>query len=411
MTDYAKISPKIGHKNWLAAITHDDGQFASDGGGKSTLMLAAPGKGKTTLLCQSAQISKYVHGNKHDFIQALVQGEPLDNFKVFLETVIWRIRDFDAFANIIPENWMHSFPEWRSSVKKMHIWIHEDDHPIFYCYNYKKQPLPIKNLPPVEFYKDADDLMRRLHWGAINAVLEPQTYHLSEMLIQKLREKKMDYDDDTIEDMQGEDEDDEDDGRYRKRKRPVATRGRSARGRRRKEVRGSRDDYAKREVSPAYFWFDLIHTAMEANKTRHVHFCIDEWDDIAEARSEGDIWKLLDDLASDWKTLRKSNISAELSTHQTDYVDWRILKRIDYFIWMKGAIVHPSYSMLREQSIVSNLPMGTFIIEEKKVNFGIETFDKIPRKQPDVRIDGLKGQTPRLTLNQANEILKTMCEA
>lgn len=409
MTDYTKISPKIGHKNWLSAITHDDGQFASDGGGKSTLLLSSPGKGKSTLLCQSAAVSKYVHGSKHDFLKAFIDGEPLDNFKVFLETVIWRIRDFDAFANIIPQNWMASFPQWGSSVKEMYVWIHEDDHPIFYSLNHKKQPIAVKNLPPINYYKGADDLMRRLKWGAINAVLEPQTYHLSDMLIQKLREKKMDYDDDAVEEMQAHEDDGEDEGRYRKRRRPQATRGRSARAHR--EVRGSYQDYSKREISPAYFWFDMIHTAMEANKTRHIQFCIDEWDDIAEARSEGDIWKLIDVLASDWKTLRKSNISAQLSTHQTDYVDWRILKRIDYFIWMKGAIVHPSYSMLREQSIVSNLPMGTFIIEEKKVNFGIETFDKIPRKQPDVRIDGLKGQTTRLSLSQANEILKTMCEA
>ena len=106
-------------------------------------------------------------------------------------------------------------------------------------------------------------------------------------------------------------------------------------------------------------------------------FCIDEWDDIAEARSEGDVWKLIDVLASDWKTLRKSNISAQLSTHQTDYVDWRILKRIDYFVWMKGATIHPAYSMITSQNIVSDLPMGLFLIEERKISFGRQPFDKL----------------------------------
>lgn len=404
MTDYSKISSKLGHKLWLSSIIHDDGQFASDGGGKSTVYLSSPGKGKSTLMCQGAAVCKYVHGSKHDFIRSFTEGEPLDNYKVFLETVIWRIRDFDAFANIIPQNWMTSFKGWSASVKELHLWVHEDDDVIFYAFNHKKQPIPVKNLPPIEYYKDADDLMRRLHWGAINAVLEPQTYHLSPLLIQRLREKKMEVDEETE---QQEERDDLAYRRKRERKKPVAERERVT-----KKVRkGTMNDYANREISPAYFWFDLIHTALEANKTKHLQFCIDEWDDIAEARSEGDVWKLIDVLAQDWKTLRKSNISTHLSTHQTDYVDWRILKRIDYFIWMKGAIIHPSYSMLTAQHLISNLPMGHFIIEEKKVSFGIETFDKIPYNQPTVRIDGLKGQSLRLTPSQAQVILKTMCEA
>lgn len=405
MTDYSKISAKIGHKHWLSSIIHDDGQFASDGGGKSTVYLASPGKGKSTLMCQAAEVSKFVYGSKHDFIKDFVAGEPLDSYKVFLETVIWRIRDFDAFGNLAPQNWLNSFKGWQASVKELHLWVHEDDlNIIFYAFNHKKQPMPVKNLPPVEYYKDADDLTRRLHWGAINAVLEPQSYHLSPLLIQKLREKKMDMDEET--EQENEREELQNARRAEKRK-PLKDRQRVSK----KVHRGTTADYQHREVSPAYFWFDLIHTVLEANKTRHVHFCIDEWDDIAEARSEGDVWKLIDVLAQDWKTLRKSNISTHLSTHQTDYVDWRILKRIDYFIWMKGAIIHPSYSMLNAQHLVSNLPMGTFLIEEKKVSFGIETFDKIPYNQPNVRIDGLKGQSLRLTESQAKIILKTMCEA
>ena len=406
MTDYSRISSKLGHKHWLCSIIHDDGQFASDGGGKSTTYLSSPGKGKSTLMAQSAQLSKYVHGGKMDFINPFVAGEDVSDFKIFLETVIWRIRDFDALGNIIPENWANSFKNWTSPIKKLHLWVHEDDDVVFYALNHKKQPIPVKNLPPIEYYKSADELMSRLHWGAINAILEPQTYKLSHMLIQKLREKRMDVNEDTE-----DDETREDLNRKRKeeRKKPFAKRERIPKKKR--GGRGTASDYENREVSPAYFWFDMIHTAMEANKTKHIQFCIDEWDDIAEARSEGDVWKLIDVLASDWKTLRKSNISTHLSTHQTDYIDWRILKRIDYFIWMKGAIIHPTYSMINSQNIISDLPVGKFIIEEKKVSFGIEDFNKIPYSQPTLRIDGLKGQTLRLTADQANVIMRTMAEA
>jgi hypothetical protein len=318
--------------------------------------------------------------------------------------VIWRVRDFDAFSNIIPENWENSFRngEWCNGIKKLHLFVHEDDDLLFYAYNYKKQPIPIKNLPVIERYKDADDVMHKLHWGAINAIVEPQTYHLSATLIQKLREKKMDQ----------SDVDDRTEEIKKDKKREADNRKKGiAEPRTKNKTKAILTEYERREVNPAYFWFDLIHTAMESNRLRHLTICIDEWDDIAEARSEGDVWKLIDILASDWKTLRKANISTHLSTHQTDYVDWRILKRIDYFIWMKGAQVHPSYSMITARQVISDLPMGKFIIESRLISFGQEDFGKIPRSQPAVRIDGLKGQILRLTGRDVARIVDSMAEA
>lgn len=399
MTDYSRISSKIGHKHWISANTHDDGQFASDGGGKSKLSLSAPGKGKSTLMCIDAQTCRYINGSKHDFVETFATEGDCSKFKVYLETVIWRVRDFDAFSNIIPQNWYASFQKAGiplSSVKDVHLFVHEDDDLIFYSYNHKKQPIPVANLPPIERYTDADDIMKKLHWGAINAVVEPQTYRLGYTMIQKLREKKMD---------QSDDEDLTEEIQKEKKKQ-----GKS-KGSRKKVAKNIMTEYERREVSPAYFWFEMIHTAMESNQLKHINFCIDEWDDIAEARSEGDVWKLIDILASDWKTLRKANISTHLSTHQTDYVDWRILKRIDYFIWMKGAVIHPAYSMINRQNIVSDLPMGTFIIEQRMISFGLDTFHKIPFSQPTVRIDGLKGQILRLSNTDANKIMNTMAEA
>ena len=394
MTDYSRISAKLGNEHWLSSIIHDDGQFASDGGGKTTGSFSAPGKGKSTLMALTAQMCKYVNGSKKDLIHDLSTEQDISSYKIYLETVIWRVRDFDAFANIIPQNWMTSFKgRWKATVKDFHLFVHVDDDLLFYAYDHKKRVIPIRNLPPIERYSDSDDLMRKLHWGAINAVVEPQTYKLSQILIQKLREKKMDVSED-------DDREEETDKRMKDRPRGV-----------KKSTRTTQTEYERREVSPAYFWFDLIHVAMRSNKTKHIMFCIDEWDDIAEARSEGDVWKLIDVLASDWKTLRKSNISAQLSTHQTDYVDWRILKRIDYFIWMKGATIHPAYSMITSQNIVSDLPMGLFLIEEPKISFGRQPFDKIPYSQPTVRIDGMKGQPQQLAPSEVKMLLKELVEA
>lgn len=392
MTDYSKISTHLGQVLWQNSITHDNGQFAQDGGGKSTLLLGQPGKGKSTLLCYKAQMSRCMHnGSKIPLVGDIVAKNDLSQYagKVFQETVIWRARDMDSFANIIPCNWFNSFKGSMGATKDMCLWVHEKDtHIIFYSYNHKRQEICINGLPAPRFYTDAENLIKHLEWGKINVVLEPQTYHLSPTLIQKLREKKMDI----------SDEDDRENERQKIRK----SRGKPHQ---KKSTRNAQTAYEKREVASSYFWFDMIHVAKSQNKDRHIHFILDEIDDIFEARSEGDVWKLIEMLANDWKDLRKHNISTSLSTHEIDFIDWRILPRIDYIIWMTGARLY-GRSAIKVQTLVSNLPIGKFLIEQRGISFGQNDFGKIPLSQPAVRIDGLKGEDLILTEKVAQRLLE-----
>lgn len=391
MTDYSNISKYIGEKNWNDCITHDSGQFAANGGGKSSLFLSQAGQGKSTLLCYSSQMSRCLHVTKIDFIRDLLAKNDLSVYsgKIFLETEAWRVRDMDSCANIISQNWWNSFKGRMGPVKDFYLWVHEKDFAdiIFYSYNHKRQEMCVKNLPMPMMYHDTEDLMRRLKQGAINAILEPQTYVLSPTLIQRLREKKMDISEDMERDRELE--------KAKRSKTPG-----------RKSLKSVKTSYENREVSPSYFWFDFIHTARRMNKYRHLKINLDEVDDVMEPRSEGDVWKLIDMLAGDWKDLRKANISTTLATHETDFLDWRIMKRIDYFVWMAGASVHNAYSMLKIQNLVSDLPIGTFIIEKRKIDFGLNTFEKIPLGQPALRVDGLKGEPFNLSPKVGDRIMK-----
>jgi len=60
---------------------------------------------------------------------------------------------------------------------------------------------------------------------------------------------------------------------------------------------------------------------------------------------------------------------------------------------------------------VSNLPMGAFLIEKRKIDFGINYFGKIPLAQPAVRIDGLKGEQLQLTEGTAKRLLRAYEES
>ncbi len=380
MSIYDRISTKYGRQNWHYCIFHDDGNIESDGGGKSLMYLAPPGKGKSTLMVQAAQFVRSIEGDsKKKYVFDLDVGNPLDSYLVKPETVIWRIREFDNFGALIPANWIKSVPNWNSYIKPVHIFVHEDDNPLFYSIR-NNEPISPPNFIAYETYSTAQDLMKKIEWNAVNCVLEPQTYHLSDNLIFALRKHKMDDGDETYDRASLE----------------------KKRGRPKKKV-----DYAAKLVDPAYFWYDLIDIAVKSNNRKHMTIFIDEFHDVAEADCEGDAWKLVSILATKiWPNFRKNNVSVHLSTHQMSFVDYRIARRIEYINWFRGAKISPGLSMINQQALLSQLNMGQLITEETNIQFGIMTFDKINDAPPQVYVHGLQGQNPAITPEQARKLYK-----
>jgi hypothetical protein len=383
---YDRISKTIGLQNWQYNVFHDDGIVEADGGGKLCGYISPPGKGKSTLMVQAAQMVHSVENDsKKKYLIDLKSGKNLKNYSVKPETVIWRIREFDNFNKLIPQNWIKSYPQWKSEIKPVHIFIHEKDNPLFYCFDNGVPITPI-NFPQLERYRNADDLMERIHWGGINCVLEPQTYRLSESLIFSLQKHKMDDDVDSM---------------------PVqAPDGKKKRGRPRKQI-----DYAHKFVDPAYFWFDLLNMAYGKNNRRFITFFIDEFHDVAEADCEGDAWKLISILST--KTvpqLRKNNISMHISTHHLSFIDYRLIKRIDYLIWFTAARISPNHSMINLQPLFSKLQMGQIITEQVNQQFGIMNFDAVPNSPSQIYVAGLAGQSQTISNSDFKRLLKAQNE-
>jgi hypothetical protein len=390
MSVYDKISKKIGRQNWNYNIFHDDGNVESDGGGKSCAYLAPPGKGKSTLMAQAAQFVRSVIGDsKKSYISHVAQGKDCSHFTIEPETVLWRLREFDNFASLIPPNWINSYPNWGAEVKPVHVFVHELDNPLFFSIQ-NNTPVTPTNMVPIERYHDAQDLMGKIHWNAINCILEPQTYRLSKNLIFALQKHKMDDDPDA--------EPEPDKPKY------DPDTGEPIKQKKKKKKQGV--DYSKKFVDPAYFWYDLLDITYRNNNRRHVTFFIDEFHDVAEADCEGDAWKLASILATKtYPQFRKNNVSLHLSTHQLSFVDYRIVKRIEYINWFRGAKIAPNHSMISLQALLSNLNIGQLITEETNIQFGIMTFDKIHNAPPQVYIAGLLGQNPSLKQDEWARLL------
>jgi hypothetical protein len=166
-------------------------------------------------------------------------------------------------------------------------------------------------------------------------------------------------------------------------------------------------DYSRKYVDPAYFWYDLLDFAYRLNNRRHITVFIDEFHDVAEADCEGDAWKLVSILSTKkHPQFRKNNLSLHISTHHLSMIDYRMVRRVEYINWFRGAKISPNVSMINLQPLLSGLEMGVIINEELNIQFGIMEFQKIFRAPPQLYIEGLKGQNPSISQKEFEHLLQ-----
>ena len=365
---WSKVSVRTGKELYASARIHDDGVFESMGGGKTSISVGMPGSGKSTLLTQFAETSLYMkHGSKRKVCQQIAtaeEGDIIDYSGCTLETIVWRIREFDSWPVFC--NWKLQLEKkglFNTKYKRLHLFIHEDDDLIFYCVNRDHKLMPVDNMPVIERYSTVSDLIGKIHQNQINAICEPQSYTLSENLQQILMEKNLEG---------------------------VKKPGKSS------EV----VKYDELECKPAIWWFDFLFSFQTMNRMQFVTIIIDEWDDVSPARNSGPVWHLTDLLADQFVDFRRNNISCHFSVHACDFVDWRILRRANYFLWYAGGVPSKACSRSKYRSLTTMQPIGNFIIEDKEIKFGRMNFDKLPIPMPVARIEGLKNRIPFLDKKQ-----------
>lgn len=285
-------------------------------GGSLALIAGSMGSGKTTFLVELAdRVASYDRKTK----------------KLMPETIVWRGREFEYFT-------------WFEHQDRVHLFFHEHDNNeefgrVVYIRNEDMEEdeyIDPKSLPPIHYYKDADDLMHKLVRHCINVVWEPHEFDLS------VRMKK------ALFDRSGE----------------------------------KKSFLNERSVNPTFFWFEFFELMLRKKSSDFVSVFVDEADDLMPGGVGGLAWHMNALFKDSVKDFRKRNVSLYLAMHNPQDVDGRIPKKFPVKIYFKGA--HCLESSIIDRAYVPYLDRGYGLIE--KDAFGAFRFDKLPDK-PKLIVD------------------------
>lgn len=290
----------------------------------------------------------------------------------------------DTWITMIPKNWRKRVPG--IPPKKIAVFVHKDDYDdiTFFTYDKDNKPMPIPNMPEIQTYTSADNLVSQLKEGYLHIVLEPQHYRLSGRLCSLLMEAKSDFQpDDKKKDME-----DDDEPKKRGRGRPKA------------EI-----DYSQHAVKPGTFWFDMTAAVMSLWGNKPILFIWDEADDFLSSASADVAWWLIVIFTELQRDFRKCNISVILTSHGWNLLHDSCYKRATHRILLPGIKAGGKNTMIRKTSTINNLPKGQFISEISSREFGIGKFSAIPDTIL-CKIDGLKNSFAALNGVQRKQIRK-----
>jgi hypothetical protein len=345
---------KNGSMEYLRCCIHDL-ETRGGHGGTRTIIQGDLGTGKTTLNNQSIMKFGWLkHANKRDFLE----GAAKDSLQA--ETILSRGRKKDYWNLFMPDNFRRSFGK-DAHLRPLKVFVWHEDEIVFYE---QQEDDSIKTLhPEVYKYKSITDLYQNLIIGGINVVYPPNDYQLSDLLKKRMNDLMM----------------------------------------KSKEGRKYLQENQKISVPSVAFWYDLFYffiSDVEEVKEqipglkiiKSVVFVFDEAHQIFPSGASKPLWYLVDNFAEDEIIeTRRINVSIWADCHDYRFIYWKILGRFNYFIFLRGArsMVKQRLSKI-QQSLIDQLPIGKFLIEEKSGEFGVNDFDRIKNPPMALTAKGMK---------------------
>jgi hypothetical protein len=364
-----RVSHEIGVQLMDQLKIHSDGQALH--GGVMATIVGKRGTGKTTLQLQLEEMMCHLPAD---------QDNRDEIFQVFKECVVHRGRPFEYFNTLFPSYWESHFP----SVPCKKVYIH-----MFHRNNYKfVHDIPGRGTVPVDLseteiipYTDADELItKNLKKGAINVVFEPKSYMISPDIVKALVLRKLQFKLARKDEEEVEDE-------------PInisitePPNNDELPGYLRKEFKERK--YKPQPAPPATWWFEFCDRALRL-KYQHDFMTIfqDEAHQVYPATPQREIYHLCEYFSNSVLDMRRFNISIVASTHDITMLDYRVRRRSDFYIYMRGARPDAEHSIV-SRHLNAVLNVGEAILEEPMIQFGIITFNKFQQQPPIINVDGM----------------------
>ena len=346
---------RSGQEEYWKACTHDL-ETKGGHGGTRTIIQGDLGTGKTTLNNTSLMKFGWLRNtSKRDFMNGA--KDTLNP-----ETIISRGRKKDYWNLFLPDNFKRSFGK-NHPLRKMRVFVFKGDDIQFYEQEDDEEGTVRKLHPDIHYYTDITDLYQHIIMGGINVVYPPNDYQLSDLLKKRMNDLMM----------------------------------------KSKEGRKYLQENQTISVPSVAFWYDLFYffiSDVEEVKERipelkiikSVVFVFDEAHQIFPSGASKPLWYLVDNFAEDEIIeTRRINVSIWADVHDYRFVYWKILGRFNYFIYLRGArsMIKQRLSKIK-QSLIDQLPIGKFLIEEKSGGFGQVDFDRINNPPQALTAKGMK---------------------
>jgi hypothetical protein len=260
--------------------------------------------GKTTVALHFAPKCHYLPQGRKDRIN-LGDWQNMDPEEIGArpETILWIGSPMDYYNVWRPEAYQRTYPDQPRRPLRIHVSWGDQLH------FYERDPQGMREVSfPVSKYRNPTHLFMNLLRGGINVIYPPEKYRLSQTLKEVLNARMM--------------------------LSPESSR-----------YYQPDEEY---EAQPQLFLYELfayIYGTRGAISGREWYsLFLDEAHKYFPLSPPGALWHLVAFAADEMADSRRANLSLFAFAHSVKSLDWRIIPRFGYFVWMGGSRPDPQYS-------------------------------------------------------------------